>query len=454
MSFEQSGRSVASPYPRNLSYFVKKLSNYSKNTVRLQSLNTTTAGPSQIVTVDLPTNTLVDLSTLVWYFEGATNASTGNCTFPRNIETLIERIEIEVNGQLISPGCANYPHLFQVISDSQMGEDCTNRRGLLQNGFNIDAPTGHVGTITGGAFVSGTPFTICNWLGFLGSCQPQVLDTNILGNVRIRITLASTNVLISSATAAVGATYLLGNMFFSVDALDINDGVYYAIHDQALSRGMVYDIPFNNFYNFTQSITAGGDGSVKFSLSTQSLNHLWATFVYGGTVPQTADTPSNVFTGSTSGAGTSRYFLRSSAGIASYQFNINNTPVPNFRVNPNLAFQLLLNSYNLSQDTLGGVNKNISSLTAWRQKYWVASCSLDHAVSSDERYISGINTLGNNAQCTFDYSGANLTGHMNTHTGSLGATAATINDNPTALVFAQTTAILSVGAGRQISVTL
>lgn len=360
---------------------------------------------------------------------------------------------MEVNGQLISPGCANYSHLFQIIADTQMGEDCTNRRGLLQNGFNIAAPV---------ANVSGIPYTICNWLGFLGSCQPQVLDTNLLGNVRIRITLASANVLISSATAATGASYSLGNMFFSVDALDINDGVYYAIHDQALSRGMVYDIPFNNFYNFTQSISAGGDGSVKFSMSSQSLNHLWATFVYGGTVPQTADTPDPSplavgvsASGSTTGAGTSRYFLRSSAGIASYQFNINNTPVPNYRVNPNLAFQLLMNSYNLSQDTLGGVNKNISSLDYWRRKYWVASCSLDHAISSDERYVSGINTLGNIAQCTFEYSTANLTNHMLAHTGVVGSQTTTpLSDNVVALIFAQTTSILSVAAGRQISVTL
>jgi hypothetical protein len=284
-----------SGYPRNLSYFVKKLSGYSRNTYRLQTLNVSTAGPSQIVTVDLPNNSLIDLSSLLWYFEAATTTSapaTNSCVFPRNIETLIERVEIEVNGQLISPGCANYSHLFQIISDTSFGEDCTNRRGLLQNGLNIGIPVdngGSIGTITAGAFVSGVPFTISNWLGFLGSAQPTVLDTNLLGNVRVRITLANTNVLVSSATAATAATYLLANMFFSVDCLSIDDGMYYALHDQFLAQGGVYEIPFNNFYSFTQSIPNGGDGSVRFSLSSQSLNHLWATFAYNGTVPQTAD---------------------------------------------------------------------------------------------------------------------------------------------------------------------
>lgn len=426
-----------SGYPRNLSYFVKKLANYSRNTYRLQTLNTSTAGPSQIVTVDLPNNALVDLSTLAWYFEGTTSATAQFCDFPRNIEALIERVEVEVNGQLISPGCSSYSHLFQIISDTTMGEDCTNRRVILQNGANITAaPTANRTTAT--------PYTICNWLGFLGSAQPTVLDTNLLGNVRIRITLSRSDVLVGSATAPTAPTYSLANMFFSVDCISIDDGVYYAIHDQFLSKGGVYEIPFNNFYSFSQSVSANGDGSVKFSLSTQSLNHLWATFVYGGAAPNNLDA-ANTASKSTTGIGSSLYFLRSACGLSGYQFNINNQPVPNYRPNRDMAFQLLMNSYNLSQDTLGGVNGNISSLDSWRTRYWVASCALDHAVASDERFVSGLNTLGNVAQGYWEYSGVTVNAGNN-----FGAASA----NATALIFAQTTSILQVGAGRQISVVL
>lgn len=449
-----------SGYPRNLSYFVRKLANYSRNTYRLQTLNTSTAGPSQIITVDLPNNALVDLSTLTWYFEGSTTTSTNSCVFARNIETIIDRVEIEVNGQLISPGCNNYSHLFQILADTTMGEDCTNRRGLLQNGLNVNVPPDNGGNQTN------VPFTICNWLGFLGSAQPSVLDTNLLGNVRIRITLAPTSVLVSSANAATGTNYSLGNMFFSVDCISIDDGVYYALHDQFLSKGGVYEIPFNNFFSFSQPITASGDGAVKFSLSTQSLNHLWATFAYGGAAPQVADVPGFSFiplsnlpvpvpTGSATGAGTSRYFLRSSLGSnLTYQFNINNQYIPNYRPNANLAYQLMMNSYNLSQDTLGGVNKNIGSLDLWRRKYWVASCALDHPTASDERYISGVNTLGNVASGFFEYQNANLTNHQLAHIGNGGVTASNLSDNATALIFAQTSPVLQVAAGRQISIVL
>lgn len=413
-------------YPRNLSYFVKRLANYSRNTSKLQTLNTTSAGPSQIITVDLPNNSLVDLSTLVWYFEGTTNSTANSCTFPRNIETLIERVEVEINGQLVSPGCANYSQLWQIISDTTMGDDCRNRRRILQNASNVSAPSANVTTAV--------PFTICNWLGFLGSVQPTVLDTNLLGNVRIRITLASASVLVSSATAVTGASYALANMFFSVDTLSIDDGMYYAIHDGFLSKGGVYEIPFNNFYSFTQAVSSSGSGSVKFSLSTQSLNHLWATFAYGGTTPQVANT----------NAGTSLYFLRSACGISGYQFNINNTYVPNFRVDRNLAFNLLMNSYNLSQDTLGGIHPNIDTLAKWQNAFWVASCALDHPTAGDERFISGVNTLGSVAQGYWEYDNATVSGTP--FDGNAG--------NAVALIFAQTTAVLQVGAGRQIGLVL
>ena len=135
-------------------------------------------------------------------------------------------MEVEINGQLISPGCAYYGQLFQTITDTTFGEDVTNRRSLLQNSLNVTtAPLVNQGTA-----LAPIPFTIVNWLNFLGSACPSVLDTNLLGNVRLRITLASANVLVSSTVAVTGANYNLTNMFFSVDCISLDDGVYYSLH--------------------------------------------------------------------------------------------------------------------------------------------------------------------------------------------------------------------------------
>jgi hypothetical protein len=171
---------------------------------------------------------------------------------------------------------------------------------------------------------------------------------------------------------------------------------------------------------------------------------LWATFVYGtGASAQTTDAGSAA-TGSTSGIGSSYYFLRSCCGLAGWQFNINNSYVPNFRPNKDLTYTLLMNSYGVSQDTLGGCNKNINTLTNWETRYWVASVSLDHPCASDERYISGLNTIGNTAQGFFEYFGT-------TFNATFGPTTVS---TCTGLVFAQTTSVLQIGAGRQLNIVL
>jgi hypothetical protein len=417
------------------------LNNYSRNTFKLQTLNQSSAKSSQILTVDLPNNALVDLNTLTLSFDGwtsTTNAgANGFATFPRNIETLIERIEIEINGNLIG-GCASYQHLFQIISDSSFGEDMCNRRKVLKNASDVVAPSANI------ASSAPVPFMIANWLGFLGSCKPEILDTNLLGNVRIRITLSSPSVLVSStAVAATGADYQLDNMFFSVDTISIDDGNYYQMHDQFLAKGGVYEIPFNNYYSFSQTATSAG--ALKFSLSTQSLNMVWATFVNGSSgTPQSLNVNTNTSSffrrsGSATAGSTSTALTAASAngnGLK-YQFNINNVYYPNYQVTNSQAFQLMENAYGLSQDTLGGCYKGIQFLSSWNQHYWVAVQSFAHNTADDERFISGIDTRGNVAQCFFEYSGF--------------GEAATCS---TGLVFAQTSSILRVGAGRQIELVM
>jgi hypothetical protein len=250
-----------------------------------------------------------------------------------------------------------------------------------------------------------------------------VLDTNLLGNVRLRITLAPSSVLVFG-TNTTAATYSLANMFLSVDTISIDDGNYYAMHDQFLAKGGVYEIPFNNFYSFSSSVGTGA-GALKFSLSSQSLNMVWATFVNGS-----AGTPSAL----RAETATSTFFRRNGNGINGWQFNINNVYYPNYRPNNTQAFQLMNNAYGLAQDTLGGTHRLISTPALWNGDFWVAAHSFCHNTADDERFVSGIDTRGNVAQCFFEYDGLTTAG--------------------TGMVFAQTSSLLRVGAGRQIEVVM
>ena len=55
-----------SVYPRSLSHYLNRLSGYNKNNVKLNVLGSTSASQGDIIQVDLPTNSIVDLSSLAW----------------------------------------------------------------------------------------------------------------------------------------------------------------------------------------------------------------------------------------------------------------------------------------------------------------------------------------------------------------------------------------------------
>ena len=55
-----------SVYPRNLSNFLNRMSGYNKNSVKMNVLGSSNANNGDVVQVDLPTNSIVDLSSLAW----------------------------------------------------------------------------------------------------------------------------------------------------------------------------------------------------------------------------------------------------------------------------------------------------------------------------------------------------------------------------------------------------
>ena len=96
--------------PTEMLYRVKQIQGVSKQTLKIVPLSgQTSASNGQKVIFSLPPNSLVDLSTLEMNFTGVTqhrgnNAAT-NCAnyvqkayFPRNTASLIENLEIKING--------------------------------------------------------------------------------------------------------------------------------------------------------------------------------------------------------------------------------------------------------------------------------------------------------------------------------------------------------------------
>lgn len=395
-------------YPRSLKLFVNRLSNFSTNVLKITPYRTSAVSSGDIITVDLPNSSMLELNSLTMHFLGTTSTDT---RFPRNIEGIISKIVVEINGQTLN-SCQNLSDLYQIMYNLQQGADLKAKRALYQNS-------------TGGGVLTGNdvavPYKIHNFLGFLGSVKPETLDTALLGSVRIHITLENGNVLIGNNGATSGS-FTLDNLFFTVNAVSIDDGIYYQAKNSYLASGGIFEMPFDNWYSSLFSTGGTYQQSSRFSLSTQSLDFLLATF------PRNRTIQSNVTDLHNTG-----YFQYDGECVNDWQFQVNNVAVPQFRAGRDEAYALTLNALGLSQSVDGGIDDLITSASVWNKNFWVASTRLDCPTDPDERYVSGLNSLGTNCQISFDT------------TAGYG-----MSNISNCLMFAKTTSTLRVGAGKNI----
>mgnify|MGYP003338413689 FL=1 len=73
-------------FPKQFQYYLQRLNNVRRNTIRMSPLTSTSASPNDIVVVRLPSNSLVNLQSFNWVFEGTTTTTAGTAQFPRDIE--------------------------------------------------------------------------------------------------------------------------------------------------------------------------------------------------------------------------------------------------------------------------------------------------------------------------------------------------------------------------------
>ena len=182
-----------SVYPRNLSAFLNRLSGYNKNNVKMNVLGAAEANQGDTIQVDLPTNSIVDLSSLAWAFDvvyADPTEANQKTSPPIQCEGLISRLAIEVNGQTLC-NLTNYNQLFHALLYMTATEDYQQQRMVAQSNSSASAAGGAVDIDAGAGAADRTQSHVIGiWVGFLGSAKPNFLDTSLLGNVRITITLA------------------------------------------------------------------------------------------------------------------------------------------------------------------------------------------------------------------------------------------------------------------------
>ena len=397
-----------SVYPRNMSAFLNRLSGYNKNNVKMNVLGSSSANNGDVIQVDLPTNSIVDLSSLAWSFKNTWSVAVAgdnkNHDLPIQAESIINRLSVEVNGQTLV-NLTNYNVLYHALLYMSATDDYQLQRKAAQCNTQTGSAGGScqriqtVNGATNNAATTTRQHVIDSWVGFLGSAKPNFIDTSLLGNVRISITLAGADMVGGDAAAGKANSYQLTDQYFSIDVVSIADGVYDAMVDQMLASGAPIEIPFKNYFSFSSAQNTSMSQTTAFNVASQSIDRLWAVpraATYNdrdagrvGTAPAHPIVANNV-----------PYFNFAACNGSDFHFKVNNTLYPQWTSkNPQDWWQHTKLAVGDQGNMLAGAFP--TALPHYLDNFFVYACQLEHRTDGDERFLSGIDSRGAAAQCYF-----------------------------------------------------
>ena len=315
--------------PTRMQYRFREINKILKQTVYLVPNNgQADVNAGDTIIVELPQNSVVDFSTFVMDYTGATThagkaagGSTGYVRtrfFPRNTASIIEQLDVEINGQTRFT-LNNYGFVYNTLFDLTAAQDSLNRRKI---GENADPSSKY--DISGGvvlerrgysnafgindAATDKENYVIRSWLGLLNP-STSILDTNILGSVVIKIRLAPPSCLIlgaacdatitavtaatsaennailaavtsdSTAVTANTANYTLSKVKFTIVRYDL-PSEFYQLEASKLASGAVFKIWFPNYtvQSCTSVLGVNKTGVNRTSISCRSLDWVMGTF--------------------------------------------------------------------------------------------------------------------------------------------------------------------------------
>jgi hypothetical protein len=269
--------------------------------------------------------------------------------------------------------------------------------------------------------------------------KPNFVDTSLFpGTLRVSIRLNDVGVF--AKFAAGTPSYSLSDMYLLVKVCDIQDGMYYNVLAERLRQGSI-ELPFDNIITYLAGDRTGTSASTQFSITSQSVDLLMGTVVSkagtgaGGLLSAATDTTIK----------NSIYFARGCAvsgatagdvGSPQVVWKINGVQHPSYgQLSDMDAFSETLNALSILNDTVGASNPDMKTAADWADKYFVSAYRLNHPDGdSDSRLLSGLNALGTNSICHFEWQ----------QTGSN-------TFQPFIAVF--TKAVLKLGAGRTMALT-
>tara|TARA_R110002073_G_scaffold82284_1_gene196732 strand:+ start:15750 stop:17120 length:1371 start_codon:yes stop_codon:yes gene_type:complete len=273
-------------------YGTSRLQNYSKNKFRLLPTSASTLGAFGIIQVPIVQGTIVDLASLKLQMKVSATGSSASgvatdeiyARLPADVSSLIQRVEVLVNGVLVNGSSSDYG-------------SCARLRKLCMGTFDrdqsIDRAVSHA-SISAADANETSEVVMKDWLGTLfaggeegASCR--FLHTGLCGDITLRIQLGGNNVLVGKQQGqAINAnyttpeaianaklmTYKVEDIKFSIEAVSMPDD-YEVLLMKDLMAGSL-EVGYEEMYSFPLQNITGDSFENRFSVSTRSLNQLYA----------------------------------------------------------------------------------------------------------------------------------------------------------------------------------
>lgn len=238
---------------------LKSFKNATKQTIEvLPSSGQTNYGPGSKISFTLPYSSVISMADIHFQCDGETSGAplkagttvNTNCVlFPRNFASMIDEVEVKINGQIVQ-SITRYNDLVNILDQQKKAETVgailQNMRPWEKHYYDpaTDTYTGvmdmNFNALEDAVKDKGT-FGITSWYGLMGSnegkeASANFVDTNLLGEVVISFRMAHPNVLQYSkrnaattageetaAKTAANPSYTLSNVKLSVQRYNLPD---------------------------------------------------------------------------------------------------------------------------------------------------------------------------------------------------------------------------------------
>lgn len=426
-------------YPKNMSYHYDRLANYSKQTIKIYPDKTGVVNHGETLRFQLPPNCLVDLDSLLWSYNLSTvHAQTGdgglfrNRYMCRNSASIIKALYVYANDNLIDP-CTYYNHLFNLLADHTAGYDFhISGMRYLENTDpskkpiynNVDGTLAYISPMTTDAVnnsENNRQFIVRNWIGFLGTCTPKVINTAFFGNVVIEIHLEEASILWKSAAIAAANhpvdvnpvpqyTVNASTSFMSITRIVFGDSTYYDLLRQVYeAQGLI--LPFCNYTSHRGNAFAKAAGTFThtFSVNASHLTKLIGTCLIGeyqteGGLLLTAANAgfhNQLITNQPVLFNQSQFFRKEATGLDTINWEINNIAQYPAPITVADIYNQNLIALNQDNDVRAGVFPGMRDVHQFLKYWFMSILSFEHIQNTPEFVVQGLDGKAAAILCKF-----------------------------------------------------